>query len=196
VVAKADVVMDSDKHSETNGHSPSKNSVPEVVEKEREKPSASPVKEAKKEETTQAKQEKTENKEIRDEEKDEPKSDDTEADQPTDKVDGKEDEPVAKKSKEKPIKTPKPKVVKEPSAPRAPRERKPKISGDAAIGELDNSVAEQVKSDGLRRERKQVERFVPVVTPGRDTKAGVVEEGRGTKLGDMEYTTTMINVSS
>jgi len=59
---------------------------------------------------------------------------------------------------------------------------------------LDINTSERVKSDGSRRERKQVERFVPVATVAKKRKKpDLSAEGRGTKLGEIPFVAETIN---
>jgi hypothetical protein len=98
---------------------------------------------------------------------------------------------------------PKAKDETEPEPPGRKRGRGPKAKLTSAaagtdfdsslVGALDTSLAEQVKSDGLRRERKQVQHFSVETTP-REHKAIVIVSGSGTKLNEIPFIADQIQV--
>ncbi len=60
---------------------------------------------------------------------------------------------------------------------------------------VDANAAERIKSTTLRRQRKQVERFVIAPPTTSRDKSIVIPEGAGTKLQDIPYVAEQINVS-
>jgi len=121
-------------------------------------------------------------------------SDEHEDEEPTKEA---EAEKPGKKSKSKAKPKAKAKAKAEPTV-KKPREKKvaaPRKDFDSAlVGALDASLAEQVKHDGLRRERKQVQHFVSDTAP-KEPKAIVIVEGRGIKISEIPYAADQIQVS-